>query len=85
MNIIDFNITELNVIDRKEPDFSAAVQAVFDYLLILPLSHEQNNHLVKLLTAQVQATEQNAFYAGFDLGIKVMKYIDVKEFGDGRK
>ena len=48
----------------RTPEFFTAAQAVSDYLNGLPLTGEQNNKLVELMVAHVQAAERSGFYAG---------------------
>lgn len=54
--------------------FWKATHAVNDYLKGLPLTVEQNDHLIELLIAHMSATEKDALLQGLSMGLKIAKY-----------
>ena len=66
---IEISIT----IDRNKPEIIETTKAVSDYLYDLPLSREQYDKLLGLLTAQVSAIEKNGFMQGLASGIEGVK------------
>lgn len=48
--------------------FWKATHTVSDYLKELPLTAEQNDHLIKLLLDHMDATQMDAFVQGFMMG-----------------
>ncbi len=60
-----------NTTGGRTPEFMASTQAVSDYLQTLPLTVEQHNQLVGLMTDNVVQAEKGAFGYGFAFGMKL--------------
>lgn len=71
-DIENLNDYELKI--NHSERFWDATYAVNDYLKELPLSVEQNNHLIELLIAHMNATEKDALLQGLSMGIKIAKH-----------
>ena len=72
-NIIDFNNyaeDEAVEIVRTE-EFHKTAQALSDHIQSLPLSRAQNDELIQLIFAHVQAAQRGAISQGFMLGAGV--------------
>jgi hypothetical protein len=69
-------ITEIKhqetVIELTQGDeYMQSVREVSDYFKSLPLSHEQNDTLINLMLHNTNAGREDAFWQGFNLGIKL--------------
>lgn len=71
-DIENLNDYELKINHSKR--FWDATCAVSDYLKELPLSVEQNNHLIELLIAHMSAAERDALFQGLSMGIRIAKH-----------
>ena len=68
------NLNDYELKINHSERFWDATCAVNDYLKELPLSVEQNNHLIELLIAHMSATEKDALLQGLSMGLKIAKY-----------
>lgn len=71
-DIENLNDYELKI--NHSERFWDATYAVNDYLKELPLSVEQNNHLIELLIAHTSAAERDALFQGLSMGIRIAKH-----------
>ena len=72
--IIDFKTiakeeATITVSDRSNPNFLDAAYALGEYLLTLPLSNDQHNELVKLISEQISEAEIGSWNLGLGLGL----------------
>lgn len=58
----------------KTEEYLKSANVVSDYIRNLPLNHEQNDTLVKLLVDHGDLGRKDAFLQGFDMGMKLMKH-----------
>ena len=68
------NLNDYELKINHSQEFSDATYAVNDYLKELPLSVEQNNHLIELLIAHMSAAERDALFQGLSMGIRIAKH-----------
>lgn len=54
-------------VNRTE-EFHTIARELSDFIEKLPLYHEQNERLIKLIVKQVQQAEEDAFTQGFEIG-----------------
>lgn len=67
--IIQFpNLEDIAIEIEHTEEFIKAAKELSDYLALLPLNHEQNDELIKLMVEQVKIAEQGAFLQGFKIG-----------------
>lgn len=71
-DIENLNDYELKI--NHSERFWDATYAVNDYLKELPLTVEQNDHLIELLIAHMNATEKDALLQGLSMGIRIAKH-----------
>ena len=71
-DIENLNDYELKI--NHSERFRDATYAVSDYMKELPLSAEQNNHLIELLIAHMSAIEKDALLQGLNMGIRIAKH-----------
>lgn len=57
----------------RDAAFRARSEELSRYIVGLALGEEQNNQLIRLIIAQVQAAEENAFRQGVVSGIRYVK------------
>ena len=57
---------------ENSPELLALVNEISEYIVSLPLTTEQNDKLVHILTEFQNQARKDAFTQGFELGIKVM-------------
>lgn len=67
------NLNDYELKINHSQEFWDATYAVNDYLKGLPLTVEQNNHLIELLIAHMSAAERDALFAGFKHGYRNCK------------
>lgn len=60
---------------ERSPDFIATAHEVGDHIKTLPLNGDQNEVLVELVIKQVTEAESTAFRQGFDMGVKLGRYL----------
>ena len=60
---------------ERSSEFIAIAHKVRDHINALPLSNDQHNRLVELITEQVVEAESTALKQGFDMGMKVMQHL----------
>lgn len=68
------NLNDYELKINHSQEFWDATYAVNDYLKGLPLSVEQNNHLIELLIAHMSAAERDALFQGLSMGIRIAKH-----------
>ena len=68
------NLNDYELKINHSQEFWDATYAVNDYLKELPLSVEQNNHLIELLIAHMSAAERDALFQGLSMGIGIAKH-----------
>lgn len=68
------NLNDYELKINHSERFWDATYAVNDYLKELPLSVEQNNHLIELLIAHMSAAERDALFQGLSMGIRIAKH-----------
>lgn len=68
------NLNDYELKINHSQEFWDATYAVNDYLKGLPLTVEQNDHLIKLLIAHMSATERDALFQGLSMGIRIAKH-----------
>lgn len=71
------NETEIAI--ARTPDFFRTAKALGEYIKALPLTTEQNDTLVALAVAHVNAAEKSGCTYGLELGAKIMR---AKEDGE---
>lgn len=64
-------IDETKVVIRRNAAFMKAAYPLGEYIKALPLSVEQNDQLIKLIGAQVNAAEKSGCEFGLDIGLKI--------------
>ncbi len=67
------NNTEITVALEKSKEYLESAQVVSIYLKDLPLTHEQNDHLIHLLMEHGNIGRKDAMLQGFRMGIELMK------------
>lgn len=68
------NLNDYELKINHSERFWDATYAVNDYLKGLPLTVEQNDHLIELLIAHMSATERDALFQGLSMGIRIAKH-----------
>lgn len=68
------NLNDYELKINHSQEFWDATYAVNDYLKGLPLTVEQNDHLIELLIAHMSATEKDALLQGLSMSLKIAKY-----------
>ncbi len=55
---------------QRTPEFLEAAKRLSNFISGLPLSKEQNDHLVREMVGQIQLAERAAFMQGFEFGLE---------------
>lgn len=72
--IIQFpNLDDIAIEIERTDEFIKAAKDLGDYISLLPLNHEQNDELIRLMIEQVKIAEQGAFLQGFKMGFDLGK------------
>lgn len=58
---------------QRSHQFKVNAVELGDFIRALPLSTQQNDSLIALITKQVTEAEGTAFRFGFDMGVKLAK------------
>ena len=65
-------MTDAEIPIARTPDFFRTAKALGDYINALPLTVEQNDMLVALAVAHVNAAEKSGCAYGLDMGAKII-------------
>lgn len=72
--IIQFpNLDDIAIEIERTEEFKQAAKELGDYIALLPLNHEQNDELIRLMVEQVNTAEQGAFLQAFKMGFDLGK------------
>lgn len=72
--IIQFpNLDDIAIEIERTEEFIKAAKGLSDYIALLPLDHEQNDGLIRLMVEQVKTAEQGAYLQGFKMGLDLGK------------
>lgn len=69
--VIKFPTIEPAVLIERTEKFKAAAEVMSDFIKALPLTPQDNDQLITLITKQLQIAEVDAFQQGFTLGLDV--------------
>ena len=68
-NVINFpTLDDATIEIKRTEEFKAAANELSVFLEALPLSHEENDELIRLMVKQVNVAETSAFIQGFAMG-----------------
>lgn len=64
------NIGELTIEIERTQEFYKTAKILSEYIIELPLSHEDNDKLIALIADHVNAGERGGFYHGIKIGLE---------------
>ena len=68
-DIIEFpNLDNIAIEIERTEEFIKIANELGDFIKSLPLSHEENDELIRLMVKQVNVAETSAFIQGFAMG-----------------
>lgn len=69
------NMAKVYIIIEHTEDFLVLEKNVSEFVKKLPISNDDSDKLIKLISAQIQQAEKDSFEQGFGVGLQIAEYL----------